>query len=218
MRARKHLSFANVLSLVALFVALGSGAYAASKIGSGDIKNNAVKSKHIKNDQVKSKDVKDENLKGKDVKDGKLTGDDVGDGSLTGDDVGGDSLGGDQIDESTLGKVPSAESASPPAYARVVGNGDVDNDRSKGVDDADVTLVGSVFCFSDLEFTPTHVQATVDWFGGLGDVVIHATVNPPNSFVSCPAGHVASARMVDASTGNAVTTPNFFISFFDDAG
>jgi hypothetical protein len=56
-RIRRHLSFANVVSVVALFVALGGGAYAAGLVGSNDIARNAIRSKHIKDRQVKSEDV-----------------------------------------------------------------------------------------------------------------------------------------------------------------
>ncbi len=61
---RFRLSYANVMSTVACFVALGGGAYAASKIGSQDIKRNAVLSKHIKGNQVKGGDVKESTLRG----------------------------------------------------------------------------------------------------------------------------------------------------------
>ena len=45
------------LALIALFVALGGSAYAASKIGPNDIAKNAVRSKHIKNGQVSTRDL-----------------------------------------------------------------------------------------------------------------------------------------------------------------
>jgi len=48
---RRHLSFSNVISIVALFAALGGTAWA--------LKNNSVKSKHIVNGQVKEKDLQD---------------------------------------------------------------------------------------------------------------------------------------------------------------
>ena len=38
----RRIGFANVVALIALFVALGSGAYAASKIGTSDLKNKSV--------------------------------------------------------------------------------------------------------------------------------------------------------------------------------
>ena len=81
---RRHLSFANVISMVALLVVLGGAAYAVTK---------------APKNSVTSKSVKNNTLKGKDIKDGKLTG----------ADVKGDSLKGSDIDESSLGKVPNAD-------------------------------------------------------------------------------------------------------------
>src|SRR5918999_251074 len=51
-RIHRGISFANVVSLIALFVALGGGAYAAVKL-----KRNAVKSKHIAAEAVQGKDA-----------------------------------------------------------------------------------------------------------------------------------------------------------------
>lgn len=48
---------ATALALLALFVALCSGAYAAATIGAGDIKPNAIHSRHIKDNQVKAQDL-----------------------------------------------------------------------------------------------------------------------------------------------------------------
>jgi hypothetical protein len=57
-RIRNHLSFANVVSVIALFFAVGGiGAYAASKIGADDIKRNAVRARHIENGQVKRSEL-----------------------------------------------------------------------------------------------------------------------------------------------------------------
>lgn len=61
MRAR--LGFANLMSLIAIVLALTGGAvYAATKIGPKNIKPNAVKSKHIGRDQVKGLDVLESSL------------------------------------------------------------------------------------------------------------------------------------------------------------
>jgi hypothetical protein len=57
-RIRQHLTFANVVSVIALFVAIGgAGAYASGLIGPNDIRDNAVRSRHIKNHQVKPSDL-----------------------------------------------------------------------------------------------------------------------------------------------------------------
>lgn len=61
-RLHAHMTFANVASGLALFVALATGgAYAAGNlIGSGDIAKDAIKSKHIGKGQVKSSDLADD--------------------------------------------------------------------------------------------------------------------------------------------------------------
>jgi formylglycine-generating enzyme required for sulfatase activity len=56
---RERLSYANVMSTIAVFgVLAGGGAYAASKIGPKDIKRNAVRAKHIKKNQVRTKHIR----------------------------------------------------------------------------------------------------------------------------------------------------------------
>jgi hypothetical protein len=54
---RAHLTYANVISTICLFLLLGGGAWAAATIGSHDIKKNAVRSRHIKNGAVKAPDL-----------------------------------------------------------------------------------------------------------------------------------------------------------------
>ena len=71
-RIRSRLTYANVMSTLAVFLLLGGGAWAVQKIGSKNIKKNAVRSKHIKKNQVKSPDIKDGTVRAKDVKDGTI--------------------------------------------------------------------------------------------------------------------------------------------------
>jgi len=54
---KRHLSYANVMSTIAVFAVLGGGAYAAGKIGPKDIGKNAVRSEHIKKKQVRAKHI-----------------------------------------------------------------------------------------------------------------------------------------------------------------
>jgi hypothetical protein len=87
----------NVLAVLALFVAVGTGgAYAANTIGSADIIDGQVKSVDVGNGEIKSADVQDQSLTTFDVS--TFLGADVVDNSLTGADV----------DEATLGTVPSS--------------------------------------------------------------------------------------------------------------
>jgi hypothetical protein len=62
-KIRRHLTYANAMSTIAVFgVLAGGGAYAASTIGSKDIKRNAVTGKHIKPGAVKGKHVRERTL------------------------------------------------------------------------------------------------------------------------------------------------------------
>jgi hypothetical protein len=56
-KLRAHLTYANVMATIAVFIALGSGAYAAATIGAGDIEENAVRSKHVKDGKIKRADL-----------------------------------------------------------------------------------------------------------------------------------------------------------------
>ncbi len=68
-----RLTYANVMSTLAMFAALAGGAYAAATIGSRDIEKNAVRSKHIKPTAVKSKQIKDGAVSGSKIQDDAVT-------------------------------------------------------------------------------------------------------------------------------------------------
>jgi hypothetical protein len=67
-RIRHQLTYANVIGTLALFVALGGGAYAVTAA------KNSVKSSSIKDGQVKSEDVADDGLTGTDINESTLVG------------------------------------------------------------------------------------------------------------------------------------------------
>ena len=127
---RRHLSFANVASFLALAIAVGTGsAYAADTVFSSDIvdgevkaadiDNNAVRSTKIGTGQVLNPDlgadavdgskVLDASLTGADVANSTLTGDDVASSSLTGIDVSNGSLTSSDILDETLGTTKIAD-------------------------------------------------------------------------------------------------------------
>src|SRR3954454_12744760 len=57
MSARNHLTYANVTASVALFVALGGGAYAAATIRTGNVVDGSLTGADIKNESLRSVDV-----------------------------------------------------------------------------------------------------------------------------------------------------------------
>jgi hypothetical protein len=90
-RLRGRITYANVMSTVAVFMAMGGVAWAAAlpknSVGTAQLKKNAVTSSKIKNGQVASGDLKDNGIQGVDVKDAALNGADVADGGLTAADL-----------------------------------------------------------------------------------------------------------------------------------
>src|SRR5436305_13646951 len=71
----RHLSYANIVATLALFVALGGGALALSKIGSKDIRNHSIKSIDLRDRKgVAGKDVRRNSLKGSEIAEGTLDG------------------------------------------------------------------------------------------------------------------------------------------------
>jgi hypothetical protein len=106
MRAR--LSFANVMSVVAVFIALGAGAYAAG------LKKNSVGSKQIKANAVKSAEIADGAVGSTKLGDAAVTGAKLGDGS-----VSAAKLAPQSVSSSTL--VPGLLAPSCPAGMTLFG-------------------------------------------------------------------------------------------------
>jgi hypothetical protein len=72
-----HLTYANVMATIAVFVALGGSSYAAVTLG-----KNSVRSKHIKNGEVKTVDLATNAVTSAKVKNGSLLAADFGAGQL----------------------------------------------------------------------------------------------------------------------------------------
>jgi hypothetical protein len=92
MRLLRHLSFSNVIAMLALFVALGGAAYAGTTINGSSIKNGSIGGGKLKNETITANKLKK----------GTLTGAQIAPGSIT----------SSSINESTLGIVPSAQNAT----------------------------------------------------------------------------------------------------------
>jgi hypothetical protein len=93
-KLRSHLTYANVVSSICLFIVLGGTSYAVA--------TGSIDSREIKNNTVRSKDIRNNDVRGTDVRNGTIRGSDVGNNGLTGSDIA----------ESTLGLIPNATHAN----------------------------------------------------------------------------------------------------------
>lgn len=92
MRLFRHLSFSNVIAVIALFIALGGAAYAGSKLNGKNIVNASIGGGKLKNETITARQIKK--------------------GTITGAQIQEGSINSNTIDLSTLGTVPSANAAN----------------------------------------------------------------------------------------------------------
>lgn len=141
-RFRRSLSFSNVVSLIALFVALGGTSYAAL-----ELERDSVNSVHIKDGQVKGADLRRNSVDTTKVAQGSLRASDFAPGRAP--------------------QGPQGPPGSALAFAHVYGDGTVDAAQSKRVASANVTRVQpGVYCFRGMDFAPQVAVASADAFGG----------------------------------------------------
>src|ERR1700761_3704870 len=94
---RRHLTYANVVSTICLFLLLGGVAYAGTQLSKGSVGTNALKAEAVTKPKLHPNSVNSKK---------------VVDNSLTGED----------IDAATLGKVPNATKAESAKSAETATN------------------------------------------------------------------------------------------------
>jgi hypothetical protein len=61
-RLRHHLSYANVMATLAVFIALGGSSYAAMTIRGADIKNRSIAAKKLKRNSLTTREIRESQL------------------------------------------------------------------------------------------------------------------------------------------------------------
>jgi len=112
---RKHLSFANVVSCLALFLALSAGAYAATSLPANSVGSKQIKAKAVTKSKLAAGSVGATQLHA-----GAVTASKLANGAVTGAKVVRGSLTGADINLTTLGQVPAAAFAQAADVARLV--------------------------------------------------------------------------------------------------
>jgi len=165
-RIRAHLSYANVMSTLAVFLLLGGASAIAAKkqtqkIGTTQIKASAVTTAKIKNAAVDASKLRDGSVGTSKLVDGAVTNSKLADNAVSTGKISGDAVTGDKVNESTLSEVPSANSANPVAFAHVNSNGTVDAANSKGITSPNISKPGTgVYCVTVPSFTPRGAQVS----------------------------------------------------------
>lgn len=187
MKVRQHVTYANVVSTLALVIALGMGsAYAANQLAPKSVGAKQLRPGAVTADKIRKQAVTAPKLESLAVKQGKIANgavvaaklaagavgaEKIANGAILPEKIPNDSITGAKVDEATLGRVPSAgtagfataaETANPEAFAKVDAEGTVFPAYSKGIGTADVKqgAEAGYYCVRVPGFVPRGAQAT----------------------------------------------------------
>lgn len=173
---RRHMTFANLISMLALFIALGGTSYAAVQL-----KKNAVASKHIKKNAVTSSKIKANAVTSSKVKNGSLRLADFGSGQIPTGPTG-----------------PAGAPGTARAFARVAADGTLEPGTSngvpqfKGVDQVDIQKAAvGVYCFGGLGFDVASAMVSIDnaQAASTSTEVASVAIQRGNNLGTCDADH-----------------------------
>ena len=190
---KPRLTYANVVSTLALFVALtGASAYAANQladksVGEPQLRSGAVTADKIRKNAVTAPKIKEGAIKQGKIANGsitavKMTQDSVAsssiqEGAIVNSKIAPDAVSGDKVAESTLSQVPSAaradfataaESANPIAFAHVTREATLDANLSKSIASVSEGNLAGIYCVGVSGFVPRGAQVTPQFEGGGG--------------------------------------------------
>jgi hypothetical protein len=211
MKMKPRLSYANVTSTLALFIALsGTVAYAATKlpdrsVGEFQLRPGAVTAEKIRKAAVTAPKIKEGAIKQGKIAGGSITAAKLTQGSVesssiqsssvTNEKLAPEAVTGDKALESTFSQVPSAsradfatnaESGNPPAFARVSSEATIDSSLSKAIASVKEGSLGGIYCVTVAGFTPRGAQVTLH-FTGSGDSTAYVRIG---GTADCPAPQV----------------------------
>jgi len=130
---RHRLTFANVCSALALFVAVAGGtAYAANTIGSSDVINESLRSEDIKNGEVKTSDLANNAVDTNKILDGGVKAADLGANSVVTTKIGPGEVKNSDLGDNSITSDKIAQGA--------VTSDDVQNNALTGTDIDESTL------------------------------------------------------------------------------
>jgi hypothetical protein len=233
---RSHLSFANVMSVVALFMALGGTSYALTlgknTVGAKQIKKNAVRASEIKRNAVGAAEIRRNAVGASEIRSNAVAGGDIADNGVGVADIADNSVGGGEVTDDSLSATDIVGSSldsevGPDLFARVATDGTVQPNvdgfppQVKGIDPGDVVkgeaaAATGTYCFGELGFPIASALVTLDNAeAGAADrnLVASVAIARGVNLNDCPATHQqARVRIVDGNTETA-TDARFFIWF-----
>lgn len=183
-KIRKRLTYANVMSSIAVFIVLGGAAFAATQLP-----KNSVGTKQLKKNAVNSAKVKNGSLKAADFGKGQLPAGPAGP------------------------QGPAGAAGASVAYAHILADGTVNLVNSKNVVQANVESPSAgVYCFRNLPFTVHVVTVAPDAFGPTDGILVNPTFSSNSGLSGCENGDFRVRTTTAAAPETASANP-FYIVF-----
>lgn len=198
---RKHLTYANMMSSIAVFLVLSGGvAYAAQKIGRHELRGSSVTTAKIKRNAVTTSKIKPNAITS-----AKIAAEAVRSGKIA----------AGSVDATKLAPGFVAPTAERLAHAANISFEGTVLAGSQGIAQANVTHTSTGFyCFSGLSPAPVGGVATIDYSESGEDIAIQFDTGPGPGTV-CPVGTQAFVNTrVGTSKGSKPTNPPVDAGFF----
>jgi hypothetical protein len=202
---RMRLTYANVMSSIAVFLVLGGAAFAAVQLP-----KNSVGTKQLKKNSVVSSKVKNGSLQAADFGAGQLPAGPQGPQGAQGP-KGPQGPQGPQGPEGPKGDPGAAGSAV--AYAFIEEDGTVNSARSKNITQANVeSSSAGVYCFRNLPFTVNVVTVSPDSFGPEDGILVNPTFSSNEGLSGCEEGDYR-VRTTTVAAPETASAHAFYIVF-----
>jgi hypothetical protein len=217
---RSHLSFANAISMIALFVALGGTSVAAvaltkNSVGAKQIKKNAVGVSEIKKNAVRAAEIRRNAVGASEIRSNAVAGGDIADNGVGGADLSDNSVGAGEVTDDSLtnsdilGSSLDSEVA-PDFFARVQADGTPQPNvagfppQVKGIVAANIVkgeggAATGTYCF-DLPARPASAVVSLDNADAATNVdqIASVAIDRGEDLGDCPATHNdARVRILD---------------------
>jgi hypothetical protein len=230
---RRRVNYANVVSTIALLVALGGtsawavGQLPSRSVGARQLRPGAVTAKKLRKNAVTAPKIAARAVKRSKLANGAVSASRLGAAAVTpeklaaaavtNDKIADGAVTGAKVDENSLAQVPSArtaetatfaDSADPAAFAAVDQEGNVDTSLSKGISTGNVKqgAEAGIYCVTVPPFSPRGAEVTPR-YNGSGTVNVFVTIGGTGS---CPAPEVE----VQTFNGASRVREPFYIALY----
>jgi hypothetical protein len=205
-----RLSYANVMATVAVFIALGGGAYAALSLPAGSVNSkqiakNAVRAKQIAKRAVRKKELARNAVRSRKIKDGRVKSFDLAEASVTSAKLADDSVSSPKL---AGGAVTTPKLADGAVITRKLADESVTPPKLGTVDFARVEAAGSTSSGAATDLSPAGPELELTLGGNVfATVLAQATMTAPGG-----------ATTEDCRFGVVVTGPGFEVQLPFEGG